>query len=233
MSPSLPTPETALREILALWGNPPSTLTPSKESLVVECALCLLVQQSVSRSLRLLFDEFVNDTALRESFRKARGFCAEHTRQLALTGDALALSILYSDLADQTLERWRRGKTRAFSPPFGGRRIESPAPCLACQTAEEASNRYSDALAQGLQQAEVREAYAQSAGLCVAHVERILSKAKPEPAALLLAQESERLKHLYNELAEVIRKNDYRFRNEEWGEERDAWLRALPKITRP
>ncbi len=232
MSPNLPNPETALREILALWRNPPPTAVPSKESLVVECALCLLVQQSVSRSLRLLFEEFVNDTALRESFRKARGFCTEHTRQLALTGDALALSILYSDLADQTLERWKRSKTRAFSPPFGGRRNESPAPCLACQTAEEATNRYSDALAQGLQQTEIREAYAQSAGLCVAHIERVLTKAKPEPAALLLAQESERMRRLFEELTEVIRKNDYRFRHEEWGDERDAWLRALPKITR-
>ncbi len=29
------------------------------------------------------------------------------------------------------------------------------------------------------------------------------------------------------ELDEFIRKNDYRFRDEPWGQERDAWLRAL------
>jgi len=30
--------------------------------------------------------------------------------------------------------------------------------------------------------------------------------------------------------SEFIRKNDYRFRHETWGEERDAWLRAIAAL---
>ena len=49
----------------------------------------------------------------------------------------------------------------------------------------------------------------------------------------LLDLEKRRLEALYTELEEMIRKNDYRFSHEEWGEEKDAWLRALTRLTRP
>jgi len=38
---------------------------------------------------------------------------------------------------------------------------------------------------------------------------------------------------LQAELGEIVRKNDYRFRGEPWGSEKDAWLRALQKLKRP
>ena len=43
--------------------------------------------------------------------------------------------------------------------------------------------------------------------------------------------EAKKLELLRGELNEVIRKNDYRFRSEEWGAERDAWVRALAMVT--
>jgi hypothetical protein len=35
---------------------------------------------------------------------------------------------------------------------------------------------------------------------------------------------------LVDHLDEFIRKSDYRFRDEAWGEERDAWLRAIAAL---
>jgi hypothetical protein len=35
---------------------------------------------------------------------------------------------------------------------------------------------------------------------------------------------------LHAELAEIIRKHDYRYRDEPWGPEKDAWSRAAAKL---
>jgi hypothetical protein len=49
--------------------------------------------------------------------------------------------------------------------------------------------------------------------------------------AVLLAISRKQLEALNAELAEFIRKNDYRFRDEGFGNEGDAWKRALSKIS--
>ena len=43
----------------------------------------------------------------------------------------------------------------------------------------------------------------------------------------LLSIEREKLAALQLELAELIRKNDYRFSEEDWGAESDSWRRAI------
>ncbi len=226
--------ETSLREILdTLQAEPKAT----SSALPVRCVLCQLVEKSVLTTLRFFFDEFVNDHAIRVTIRKARGFCREHTTALYQCRDALGTAILYSDLLDQTLTQWREHPPTASAPRFSfGRRTASSnpeAPCPACATAQEATSRYTNALAHGLERPEVRTLLEASLPLCVAHTEQVVRQAKPTSANYLLALETKRLEALYKELEELIRKNDYRFRHEEWGEERDAWLRALTHLIRP
>jgi hypothetical protein len=60
-----------------------------------------------------------------------------------------------------------------------------------------------------------------------------MEAADPIVAARLRRREAQRLAALQAELEEIVRKNDYRFRGEPWGPERDAWLRALAKLRRP
>jgi hypothetical protein len=48
---------------------------------------------------------------------------------------------------------------------------------------------------------------------------------------LLLELAGERWEQLQAELAEFIRKNDYRFSKECFEEERDSWLRATASLT--
>jgi len=43
----------------------------------------------------------------------------------------------------------------------------------------------------------------------------------------LIAIHREKLEALHTELAELIRKNDYRFMKEGFGKEGDSWLRAV------
>lgn len=220
--------EATLHELL-------DALADKGDPALPDCPLCRLVRRSVERSLRVFFAEFVNDPQVRLSFRSAGGFCPAHTPLLASLGDALAVAILYHDLADQARTRWesKRGGEGTRLPWPRSRRATPTVPCPACSAAEDASARYAAALAAGLEDPALWQRLESGTGLCVAHVEEILARAKPAAAARLREAESARLATLQAELAEIIRKNDYRFRGEPWGEEKDAWLRALQKITRP
>ncbi len=220
-------------------GSPAPPLSPNAAQwLEGGCAVCRLVRQSVAQSLRAFFAEFVNDPQAREKLRRARGFCAEHTALLAELGDALAVAILYSDLARLTQERWQGrtaekegGAKKGLRLNLGRKAVSLP--CPACMDRQEAEARYIGALTVGLNEERVWEALETGSGLCVTHVEQVLAQAAPAHAVRLRQLEAAKLAALQAELEEIIRKNDYRYRGEAWGTERDAWLRALLKITRP
>ncbi|MCX6380339.1 MAG: DUF6062 family protein [Armatimonadetes bacterium] len=227
----MPNQETSLREILDTLQAEPKVTT---SALPVICVLCKLVEKSVLTALAFFFSEFVNDPAIRVNIRRSRGFCREHTQSLLSCGDALGIAILYSDLLDHTLTQWKERPPKRSRFPLGRSMPHNPqAPCPACAVAQEATARYVNALAQGLEHSEVCRALEESPPLCVTHVERVLTQAKPQQGKFLLDLEKRRLEALYTELEETIRKNDYRFSHEEWGEEKDAWLRALIRLTRP
>ena len=204
------------------------------------CALCLRRSQSVEREVRAFFAEYVNDAQARSGWRCSQGFCGDHTRLLATIGDSLAIAILYADLADLTRERWRKADSHSSRQMFSarlrrGRIAAAPASCLACDMAHAADERNAAALAQALahDDEELWQAMEAGGGLCVAHTDQVSSLAAPAAAARLRQSEERRLAVLQSELEEIIRKNDYRFRGETWGAERDAWLRAIQKLKRP
>jgi hypothetical protein len=225
--------EAALHEIVAALRG---TRKPDEPA----CALCLRSSQNVTSEVRAFFAEYVNDPQAREVWRLARGFCIEHTALLATTGDALAIAILYADLARLTRERWQAGIPSAARSSLlaglrGGRHTAGNGPCPACTITHAADVRNASALAQALKEnrSEVWEALEASTGLCAAHVEQVMALCPQPVADRLRRQELERLSALQAELEEIIRKNDYRFRGEPWGAEKNAWLRALQKLRRP
>src|SRR5579862_8239193 len=225
--------EAALHEVLEALREAPRQGEP-------DCALCRRAACSVQRGLKSFFAEFVNDPQVREGWRAARGFCAQHVALVATRGDVLAVAILYADLARLTRERLERGSQGGR---IGGRlltllrrrRSLAVLPCPACTLESAADARYAAALAAGLTEAsgDIWEAMERGRGLCVAHTQQVMESATPIVAARLRRREVERLGALQAELEEIVRKNDYRFRGEPWGPERDAWLRALDKLNRP
>ncbi len=229
MSPDNPSPlETSLHELLDAM-RPPDGPSNTVEAPLA-CPICVLTLRSVERQVRSFFTEFVNDPAARLRLRQSRGFCPHHTPLLAALGDALAVAILYADLAARTQDGWQAPPARRL--PFA-KKTASLAPCPACVAELDAERRYTQALAAGLEREEVWSRLEASNGLCVAHIEMILSAASPAAATRLRELESRRLAQLQAELEEIVRKNDYRFRGETWGTERDAWQRALLKLRRP
>jgi hypothetical protein len=73
--------------------------------------------------------------------------------------------------------------------------------------------------------------YEVSDGLCLPHFRQALARVRDERVfgALVGAQRAI-WERLVAHLDEFVRKNDHRFQAETWGEERDAWLRAIAAL---
>lgn len=205
------------------------------------CPVCRIVQAEVRRYLERLFFDSVNDIDLREKLRLSRGFCAPHANLLlnARLGDALGLAIIYQDVFTNVLRELpapspARAGAAGLLQRLGGRltqvqqALRPRGRCPACVLHEADTRHALHVLGEALPDAALEQALQASEGLCLAHLQGALAQAR-DPAAfhILLEASRARLQALNVELAELIRKNDYRFRGEAFGAEGDAWLRAV------
>lgn len=206
------------------------------------CPVCRLLEEGSRRYLDQLLYEQVNDPGTRDVLRATRGFCNWHAWMLReILNSASGVSILYSDFLGETIRSLKRLPERppAVSPlrRFWARLrgLGSPAPrpvreprppCPACHGWP--SETYDlQTLVAFLDDSEFSAAYQRSGGLCLPHLEQALSLASAAAAGRLLEITLPRLEHLRWELEEFGRKRDYRYAEEERGEEGTAWLRAV------
>jgi hypothetical protein len=207
-----------------------------------------LEQQGVERYLDSQFYENVNSLAWRDHLRASQGFCHEHA-WLAVhkrLGDPLGFSIVYHDVINNLLKslpdntRSTSASERRASVPGQGsaslrNRIEallnSLVPqkrCPACEYRDELTHSIFAGLVADLPRSELTDALQASDGLCLPHLRRALGSVKSElEYESLLTIHRAKLENLKNELAEFIRKNDYRVIKEGFGSEGDAWLRSI------
>lgn len=165
--------------------------------------------------MQSLLREGITNVKARLRFRDSGGFCGEHTRLLEDHGSPLTVSILMHDVLTQA------------SPAAPGRRATPR--CGVCAHVKEAEARYLDALAAALVWPEVQKAFEASDGLCVPHIQRLIRRARRGTEHWVRLTCAGHLEPLISELAEVIRKHDYRYAAEPWGGEADAWRRAAAR----
>ena len=215
------------------------------------CVVCRLKANSADRFLDSLLWECVTDPDKRQDIRQARGFCREHAWRLARAGAALGVAIILRDVLQDALRTMDKATFQA-TPPWSLRRVyetldprqqaaatavlvsqlEPQITCLACGWAEKMERIYLQVLVSHLLGEEgLLAAYEPSDGLCLPHFRQALALVRDERVfeALIGAQQAT-WERLVNDLSEFIRKSDYRFKHESWGEERDAWLRAIAAL---
>lgn len=216
------------------------------------CPICRMEQTTVEKALKSLLFELTNDVRLRERLRTSFGFCREHARILFAHGkqDALGVSIIYHDVITNILrnlpnpsqsesrggkikgmiQRLPRGLGEGVSAAI--RALTPQQRCLLCYHEEETCQAAIKVLTKLLKDEQFQRVFEKSEGLCLPHL-RMAFEVVPDAQsfAILLAISRKQMEALDAELAEFIRKNDYRFRDEGFGREGDAWKRALHKIS--
>ena len=210
------------------------------------CPVCHVVHASTKRYLENLFYENVNDVDLRAHLVASRGFCNQDA-WMALepgAGDALGVAIIYHDILGNVLNDLPSPQPAAHhglttllgqiphqlstAVKAAINALTPQAPCPACQQREGYTHLAISTLMESLQEGEFSDALAGSEGLCLPHLRLVLDQVKTsQDFNTLLNIHCPKLQGLRDELAELIRKNDYRYQEEAFGSERDAWRRAV------
>ena len=204
------------------------------------CALCRLERDHVQRYLAGFMYEDVTDVDLRAKMRAAQGFCREHCAQAIRVRDSLGLAIIYQDILSTVREDMQAalaaprlpGRNLLRRAPSPGKqaaqRITARSACPACAVRDEITVAALASLLRNINDSALLPVFRQSGALCLPHLRRALAQVT-NAAALdtLVERQQEVMAQLDAELAEFIRKHDYRFRHEPMGDERDCWKRAI------
>jgi hypothetical protein len=197
------------------------------------CALCRLAHKASDSYLNALLYEGVIDVPIRDELRNARGPCHRHAWQMAgKRGSVLGTALIYRDVVNTLAKalqeepsaprRWR-GKRDALA-----RRLAPTAGCPACALEQDAERRSAKTLLKHLGSADIAAAYDASGGLCLPHFQVVLAHAGDEATRTLAQWQESALCRLRDELDELIRKHDYRFKGEPTTDkEAVSWRRAV------
>jgi hypothetical protein len=194
------------------------------------CPICTLVQRVGTRYIEGTFTESMLDPVVRQRLVVSLGFCYEHTWQsitLKLS-DALGHAILYQDLVNDVMKKIGEGEKITGYQVVSA--LNPVAPCPACQVEEGALGRIIDSMAHALRDKDFIAEFKQSSGLCIPHLRRLLPSLDGEMQEIVLGHQLTCMESLKGELAEFIRKSDYRFRDEAYGKEGDSYKRAAEMI---
>ena len=211
------------------------------------CPICGLGLAAVVRYFGVLDYEAAGDPGVRLRLRATQGFCAQHAHQLVEEAHVLAVATIYAEVLPDLIETLRTlpfrrrpllgGLTARLRPGVDGSRVAGnphlapTAPCPACDVLAKTEEMLVSTLLDSLGEAAFRDTFAASDGLCLPHLRQALGRATNERAFAALrdaalAQEE----RLLAQLREIIRKHDYRFREQLVGEERGAGERAARHV---
>jgi len=211
------------------------------------CPVCLVTLEAMQRAMDYWLYEGFSDADNRQRLIRSHGFCARHTWQLAQLPASFQLAQVYQTTLSETLTSltqslelvkrsqqtsqqsfwrtiWHKARKRRE-----GRDIPSPqAPCTFCQTQHENEERLASTILTMLASETFLERLRlTTTGFCLPHFTRMYEAANNNAQrSCLLESQCLHAQYLQHELAELIRKHDYRFLKEPQGEDMTSWRRA-------
>jgi len=194
------------------------------------CPICTLVQRAGARYIEGTLSESMLDPDVRQRLADSVGFCHEHTWlsiNLKLS-DALGHAILFRDLVTRLLNSIQQDDGAQGAHLAAG--LKSTKPCPACQVEQSTLERVISCLPGALRNREFLVDFAKSKGFCFPHLRILLPELDAKAQAVVINHQLASLEDLRGELAEFIRKSDYRFRDEDIGKEGDSYRRAADMI---
>ncbi len=143
----------------------------------------------------------------------------------------LGLAIIYHDVIN-TLTKILEAEVpaRRFNRRGLARGLGPSAECPACRLERIALPRTIKTLLTYLDDPDIQSGYRAAGGLCLAHLQVTLEQANDAQARSLAEWQLDLYRGLRDELGELIRKHDHRFKNEPIGAEGDSWRRAVARI---
>ncbi|MBV9617159.1 MAG: hypothetical protein JO031_17035 [Ktedonobacteraceae bacterium] len=196
-----------------------------------------MTQESIARYLDAWKYELFTDIDVRKELQRTQGFCNQHTWQLVHMGATLQLAQAYRDILTDMVEQLQSEQEEGgvassglFRRLFENSNRRKPEQCPACRRKEEAEIRYIHTLRKALLDPDFYQQFEASNGLCLHHFylscDLKMSDTPGDWLSLLQKAQLACLRRLDEQLQELIRKHDYRFKDEARGAEMSSWKRA-------
>ena len=202
------------------------------------CGVCFVVKDAAYRFMDNLLYERTNDPYLRKEVKDSLGFCPLHAWQLQGLGDCLSSTIIYSDLMNslangiKTAEDKRHFLARFSKIKNRGSHENKRITCPVCKITRETEKNCITLFVDSFSEPEFHSAYKKSFGLCLPHLTTVINNCSDSRIVhSILDIEHEKMKDLVKELDEIKRKYDYRFSDEDFGKDGNAWIRAVEKVS--
>lgn len=161
------------------------------------CSLCGLERYQARRYLEGISNDGVNDPPLRDRLVRQGGYCIRHSQEFVALSLLLPSAILLEDVVGYRLRQARQGRR-------AGKRH-----CAACEVELGARTAIAKSIRRYRHEAALHELLL-AGTLCLPHLELVCPDLlEPVRKQLLDVHQG-----LLNDLAEVIRKHDYRFTHE-------------------
>ncbi|MCO5215575.1 MAG: DUF6062 family protein [Thermomicrobiales bacterium] len=198
------------------------------------CPICHVLQSKLLRYIEAINYEAVNEPDFRRTFMKQEGFCHRHAWQWQKHAFLLGTASLYHELLEH-LPDIEHTHAPAYHPRWNLFR-DQPAdnddrPCPLCSWTTLTEHDLIEAFMDGLRDPSIVATYESHVGLCRPHLASVMeAELSHEERAILSNREEKTRRVLRDQLAEIIRKHDYRYSHEQPGDEVGAAERAIAHI---
>lgn len=161
------------------------------------CLFCWLESYQVDRYLTGVANDGVNNIPLRQKLAARGGYCAVHCARFADIASPLPTAILLEAFLKQRLANAEKGKR------------PTKVNCEACEIAQKTAQTFAKNLRQHRKSPEI-QALILNSDFCLDHLELVCQNSLEGVRQGLIATHDD----LRKNLAELIRKHDYRFTDE-------------------
>ena len=227
-----------------------------------ECLMCALERKTELGEAERYLGASVMEPDVRIRVND-RGFCRKHHAMLFSMSNRLGHALMLEShmienrekltkISDKLLQSAAQLKDAGIGDKLSGKTKAATAEilkqaqtvkemagsCLMCETIEENMNRYLHTFFHLYQHdADFRNRFEQSKGLCLPHLGKLLETATQELGAkelghfteTLIRTEKENMDRIQEDISWFIKKFDYRYENESWKNSKDAVERTVNK----
>lgn len=178
-----------------------------------------------------------------------KGFCKEHYTMMYNEKNRLGLALMVSSHYDKILSEYDEWYKFSEKPKRGlfKKKVEEKSPaseleksCFICEKVNSEMDKFYDTFVYLWKREEdFRKKVILSKGFCLNHFDKVVMLAKEKLSQkdfdeffkVLYEKQKDELKRVEDELDWFIKKFDYRFKDEPWGNSRTALRRSIVKIS--